>query len=160
MNATQKPTPHQKAGCSVREQSPRRLSRRRTGATAVEFAIVANVFFFMVFACIEFCHLNLIRNLVQDAAFFACRTSIVPGATIEEAQAEANRILSIAGARGATVTVNDGQQLGANTQQVTVTVRVPIASNSMIAYLLIHKDSFVATSTMRTERYDGFFGTN
>lgn len=135
-------------------------ARRRTAATAVEFAIVANLFFFMIFACIEFCHLNLIRNLVQDAAFFACRASMVPGATIEEAEAEANRILDIAGTRDATVTVNDGQQLQQNTQNVTVTVTVPIASNSMIAYLLVHKENLVATSTMRTERYDGFFGAN
>ena len=70
-------------------------AQNRDGATSVEFALVAPVFFLMVFICLEFIRLNMIRNLTQDAAYFAARRSMVPGATREEALAEANQVLGM-----------------------------------------------------------------
>ena len=60
----------------------RRRRKDREGATAVEFAIVANVMFVMVMTCMEFARLNMVRNLAQDAAYFAARKIIVFGACL------------------------------------------------------------------------------
>ncbi len=85
--------------------TPRRLISRplrqgdRSGVTAVEFAMVAPIFFLVVFICIEFCRLNMIRNLTQDAAYFAARDCIVPGASADEAIAAANHVLSLMNTR-------------------------------------------------------------
>jgi Flp pilus assembly protein TadG len=73
---------------------------RRTGAAAVEFAIVAPVFFILVIAAFEFGRINVIRHTADNAAYEGARIAMVPGATAAEAVAEAERILRIVGTRG------------------------------------------------------------
>ena len=55
-----------------------RKAKRREGVSAVEFAVVANVLFVLVFTCMEFARMNMVRNLTQDAAYFAARHVVVP----------------------------------------------------------------------------------
>lgn len=131
--------------------------KRRAGAMVVEFAFVAPVFLLILFTCIEFCRLNMIRNLTQDAAYFATRHCMVPGATAAEAQAEASRILSGMGTKGAVITINDGSGLDDDSSEVKVHISVPISENALFAPKFTGDISFTATTTMRTERYDGFF---
>lgn len=140
-------------------RKPRRL-RNRQGATLVEFAFVAPVFFMILFICIEFCRLNMIRNLTQDAAYFATRHCMVPGATTQEAIDEANRILSSLGTRGAVVVINDGAGLDEDSSEVKVQITVPVTENALFAPKFTGNINFSATTKMRTERYDGFFDTD
>ena len=72
-------------------------ARRRTGATAVEFAIVAPIFFTLVLASLEFGRLNIIRHTADQAAYEAARFAMVPGATAAEAKSKAESILKIVG---------------------------------------------------------------
>ena len=58
-----------------------KLATRRTGATAVEFAIVAPIFYTLVIASLEFGRLNIIRHTADQAAYEAARFAMVPGAT-------------------------------------------------------------------------------
>lgn len=132
----------------------------RAGTATVEFAFVVPIFLFCVFTCIEFCRLNMIRNLVQDAAYFASRRCIVPGATADEAIAEANRILGIMGTRGAVININNGQPLNESSSEVIVNISVPIASNALLAPKFLAAANFEASAVMKTERYDGFFQAN
>ena len=53
----------------------------RAGATAVEFAIVAPIFFLIMLASFEFSRLNVIRHTADNAAYEAARHAMVPGAT-------------------------------------------------------------------------------
>ena len=143
----------------------RRPSRRRMlglrgdrmGAAIVEFAIVANVMILIVFICIEFTRLNMMRNLTQDAAYFAARTAMVPGGTEADAIAEANRVLGIMNTQSATVTVNGGAGLDTDSRQIQVTVTVPISDNALFVPMFAGDKNLEATATMRTERYDGFY---
>jgi Flp pilus assembly protein TadG len=135
----------------------RRKTSNRTGAVLVEFAMVIPIFLLIVFTCIEFCRLNMIRNLVQDAAYYASRQCIVPGATSAEAQAEANRILSFMGTRGAIIVINNGAALTESSNEVSVQITVPIAQNALFAPRFITYPNFQATARMRTERYEGFY---
>ncbi len=121
----------------------RRLVNRR-GATVVEFALVAPVFFVLLVTSFEFSRLNVIRHTADNAAYEAARVGMVPGATATEAINEANRILNIAGTRGAQVSVNPAV-LTPNTQQITVTVDVPMDQNGWIT------PKFTAGRTMRSE---------
>ena len=125
---------------------------QRRGATTVEFAIAAPVFLLLVFTCIEFCRLNMIRNLAQDAAYFAARECMVPGATVEEAEAVVNRMLGGLGTRGVQITVNGGAGLNDDSERVTVEVRVPIGQNAIVAPKFTKQLEFVAVSNFRTER--------
>ncbi|MEM7477387.1 MAG: TadE family protein [Planctomycetota bacterium] len=140
---------------------PRRLRRRdrsnRDGASLVEFAFAVPIFVTSLFACMEFARLNMIRNLVQDAAYFSCRYCMVPGATESEAISEANRILDAMGTNGAQVIINEGNGLSDDSDEITVRITVPISQNALIVSKFTNQTDFVAESRMRTERYDGFY---
>ena len=128
----------------------RRNQKRRTGVTVVEFAIVAPVFFLVLFASIEFSRLNVIRNTADHAAYEAARTGLVPGATAAEAIAEANRLLNIVGARNATVVVTPSVLVDA-TPEITVTVTVPMAQNAFVLPRFF-SGPMVGEATLKTER--------
>ena len=138
-------------------QSARRQKKSRAGASLVEFALVLPVFILMLFICIEFARLNMIRNLAQDAAYYASRHCIVPGATEAEAIAEAQRILNSMGTRGATIVINDGQGLDENSASVKVQITVPLAANALLTSRFTNDIVLTSESVMRTERYDGYY---
>ncbi len=123
----------------------------RNGATAVEFAIVAPVFFLILFAMFEFSRINVFRHTADIAAYEAARVAMVPGATANEAIAEANRQLSVIGTRGATVTVNPAV-IDEDTQQVTVEVTVPMSQNAFVLSRFTDRAVLRSESTLRTER--------
>ena len=129
----------------------------RLGVTAVEFAVVANVLFMFIFGAIEFSRLHMIRNLAQDAAYFAARDCIVPGATEVEATAYAQEILGYLDVQGANIIINNGNGINENSNEVTVQVTVPIAENAIFIPWSSDEFDIVANATMRTERYDGYY---
>ncbi len=123
----------------------------------MEFALVAQLFFAITLICIEFVRLNMIRNLVQDAAYFGARYAMVPGATADEATQEAERILSVMGTRGATITINDGAGINEDTSNVVVRITVPIAENALLVPVYTNNAVFESEAEIRSERYDGFY---
>ncbi len=131
--------------------------RARQGMTTVEFAFVAPAFFLFVFVSFEFCRLNMIRNLTQDAAYFAARHCMVPGATSPEAIDKANEILGYMNTEGATVIINENEDITDDSDIVSVTVTVPVADNSLLVPKFTGDITFSATATLKTERYDGFY---
>lgn len=134
----------------ARRRSPNRRSARR-GATTVEFAIVAPVFLLVLFSMFEFSRLNVLRHTADNAAYEAARVAMVPGATVADAQAAANRLLTIVGARGATVTATPGT-ITPETEEVTVTINVPLDQNGWVVPKFTRGKSLTSRSTLRTER--------
>lgn len=129
----------------------RRTPRRRKGAVAVEFAVVAPVFFLFIFGCIEFGRLNMLHHAADNAAYEAARHAIVPGATSAEAKDRANATMDVFGVNGATVTIVPAK-LGLNDDQLTVTVEIPLDQNSWILPRFTGGRNVEGTSTLRTER--------
>jgi Flp pilus assembly protein TadG len=127
------------------------LKRRRTGAAAVEFAIVAPIFFVLVIGSLEFGRLNVIRHTADQAAYEAARHAMVPGATADEARDHADRMLRIVGARGANVTI-DPRNLGPEVNEITVTIDVPLAQNGWITPRFTSRTTIHAESRLKTER--------
>ena len=123
----------------------------RKGATAVEFALTAPVFFLFLLAAFEFGWLNVIRHTADNAAYEAARTVIVPGATAAEARAKADGLLNIVGARGARVTVTP-PVLTTDTDQVTVSIDIPMSRNGLIVPRFSSRTTLRSSSTLRTER--------
>jgi Flp pilus assembly protein TadG len=125
--------------------------QRRRGAVTVEFAITAPIFFLFLLASFEFGWLNVIRHTADNAAYEAARTAMVPGATAADARDEANRILGIVRARGATVTVIPST-IDVDTNEVTVKVDVPMNQNGLILPRFTSATTLHSEATMRTER--------
>ena len=123
----------------------------RTGAAAVEFAIVAPIFFILVLGALEFGRLNVIRHTADQAAYEAARHAMVPGATAAEARQQANRMLRIVGARGSRVDVQPSV-LGPDVDEITVTVEVPLSQNGWVTPKFTRNKTIVAMSRLKTER--------
>jgi Flp pilus assembly protein TadG len=66
---------------------PKLNRNHRRGATAVEFALTAPIFFVFLLSAFEFGWLNVIRHTADNAAYEAARAAIVPGATVADARA-------------------------------------------------------------------------
>ncbi len=127
----------------------------RSGATTVEFALVANVAFVMIMGCMEFARVNTIRNLTQDAAYYAARYVIVPGASESEAVEEAERVLNAVISDGYTIEVSP---IDFETEEVTVTVRVDFDQVGFFTPMFVpHNATIDASVRMKTERYTGFY---
>jgi Flp pilus assembly protein TadG len=128
-----------------------RQPKGRRGATAVEFALTAPIFFLFLLASFEFGWLNVIRHTADNAAYEAARTAIVPGATATEARTKADRLLRIVGTRGATVTVTP-TVVTPQTDEVTVAIDIPMSRNGLIVPRFTNQTVIRAEATMRTER--------
>jgi Flp pilus assembly protein TadG len=123
----------------------------RRGATAVEFALTAPVFFLFLLAAFEFGWLNVIRHTADNAAYEAARTAMVPGATADEATSKANNLLNIVGARSAKIKVTP-PKLTPETDQVTVSIDIPMKKNGLIVPRFTRSTTIHSSSTLRTER--------
>lgn len=123
----------------------------RSGATAVEFAIVAPVFFLIMLAAFEFSRLNVIRHTADNAAYEAARHAMVPGATASEAVSHADSILRAVGARDASVTITPAT-LGPEVDEISVRVDVPLARNGWVVPRFTSGKTLTTQATLRTER--------
>lgn len=132
----------------------RRSLVTREGATLVEFALVSNLLFMLIFGCIELSRMNMARNLAQDAAYYSARAAIVPGATAAEAESEGNRLMSSLFAGGYEV---DCSPIAEDSEEVTVTVTVDFDEIAFFIPMFMSGVEITSTATMQTERYSGFF---
>lgn len=98
--------------------------------------------------------MNMVRNLAQDAAYFAARHAIVPGATTQEAVDQAELVMGTMLSNGYTVQVS---ALDKDSTEITVTVAVDLGEVAMFAPYFLPETEFETVARMRTERYDHFY---
>jgi Flp pilus assembly protein TadG len=116
---------------------PARARRpRRRGAAAVEFAVVAPIFFVLCLGIIEFGRGLMVTELLNEAARKGCRKGIIEGTSTQQIKDAATNFLSTVGINGETaqVIINDGvgnvseaQTMPAYTE-ITVIVQVPVSN--------------------------------
>jgi Flp pilus assembly protein TadG len=127
----------------------------RRGAVTVEFSMVITLFFLITFGTVEFSRINIIRHAIDNAAYESARVGIVPGATVAEVEAVAQFHLNAVQLTAATVTVTPNP-LTAASDTVTVQISVPVAPNSWVMPNFSSGMTLDASSTLSTERYQGF----
>lgn len=121
---------------------------RRRGASAVEFALVAPVFFTVVLGIIEFGRAMMVCEVLTNAAGIGARTGAISGTDTATILNTVSNSLSDLKINGATVTVKVNGSAGEAKTAVTgdtiqVTVSVPFASVSWLS-----KASFLADRTL------------
>lgn len=126
--------------------------RARTGAVLVEFAICAPVLFMVFFASLEFSRVNMIRQSVENAVYEGSRRGIVPGATADDCRASAQEVLDCIFASDAQIDVSPSE-IDDETDEITVSVTVPVNSNSWVVPLFFDNMSVSGSMTLRRERY-------
>ena len=125
--------------------------RPRTAAVVTEFAICAPLLFLFFFASLEFSRVNMIRQSVENAVYEGARRGIVPGATADNCRDSAQVILNSISARDATITVAPSV-ITKDTPEVTVTVAIPVDSNSWVTPLFFAGKTITGSMTLRRER--------
>lgn len=126
---------------------------RRRGALTVEFALTAPILFAIVLGALEFSHINMVRNTMENAAYEGARQGIIPGATARDVRREARSILRAVGINGDRIRIQPGT-IANNTERVTVTVRVPLDRNGFIAPLFMKGKTLKRTVTLTRESLD------
>jgi Flp pilus assembly protein TadG len=132
----------------------RHCRSNRRGAAAVEFAIVAPVFFLLVFGMIEFGRMVMVQQVITNASREGARIAVLDGTTGAEVLAAVDDYLSPANLTGADVTVDPTEPSTAGYgEPVTVTVSIPFADVSWLpAPMFISGDTdLTATTVMRRE---------
>ncbi len=128
----------------------RRLTKtsiqRRSGAAAVEFALVAPLFLVFLFGTIELGRLALARNVIANSSREAARLAIIEGAQASDVIATAQYYASVGSVDNVTATMTESDST------VTVTVSIPFREVSWLPGPWFLKDQTLsATTTMRKE---------
>ena len=132
-----------------------RLCRRnRRGAAAVEFALIAPVFFLMILGMIEFGRMVMVQQVITNASREGARKAVLDGTSGLEVLTVVNTYLESARISGANVTVIPTEPSSAGYgEAVTVSVAIPFSQVSWLSTpMLISGDTELTASTvMRRE---------
>lgn len=131
-----------------------RRSIRRRGAAVVEFAIVAPVFFLLVFGMIEFGRMVMVQQIITNAAREGARIAVLPSSTTSQVTTAVNNYLTGVSITGATVAVNPNPPSSATYGSlVTVTVSIPFTAVSWTpSPFFLRSTTLNANCAMRTEQ--------
>jgi Flp pilus assembly protein TadG len=135
------------------ERPCRLFRRKRRAAAAVEFAIVAPVFFLLVFGLIEYGRMVMVQQIITNASREGARTAVLDGATTAGVQAAVTNYLTSGSISGATVTVNPNPPTTAQYgDPVTVTVSVPFSQVSWLpSPMYLGGKTLTSSTVMRRE---------
>ena len=127
---------------------------RRTGAAAVELALVTPIFFTLVFAQLETACLGMSTQVLTMAAREGARVAVINNSTQSDVQAQVNRVLSGAGITVSTVTPTPSNWSTApGGTPITVSLSVPYSQVSWFSTPLFFGSSILtASATMSSER--------
>ncbi len=139
--------------CSKLEKPCRSYRRYRRAAAAVEFAIVAPVFFLLVLGMIEYGRMVMVQQVITNASREGARQAVLDGATTAEVQTVVNDYLASGSITGATVTVTPDPPSDAEFgDPVTVKVSIPFSQVSWLpSPMYLGGKTLIATTVMRRE---------
>lgn len=137
---------------SLRRTRCLRQKPKRRGTAAVEFALVAPVFFLLVFGMIEFGRMIMVQQVLTNASREGARAAVLDGATSGSVTSTVNSYLAGAalGSASITMTPTDPTTAGAG-QPVTVAVQLPFSSVSWLPPMFLQGAQLSATTVMRRE---------
>lgn len=130
--------------------------RGRSGASAVEFAMIAPVFVALVLAQVESSRLGMVSQMMTTAAREGCRVAVIDGNTLADVQARVNSILNPSGITPTLFTVTctgtttwDQAPMGT---PITVSLSIPYTQVSLLGSPFFLKDAVInASATLSSE---------
>jgi Flp pilus assembly protein TadG len=127
--------------------------RKRRGVAVVEFAVVAPLFFLLVFGMIEFGRMVMVQQVITNASREGARIGVLDGATTADVTTAVNNYLTSASVHGATVTVAPNPPSSAGYgAPVTITVSVNFNQVSWLpSPMFLGGQNLSAVAVMRRE---------
>jgi Flp pilus assembly protein TadG len=137
-----------------RHARKRAADGRRRGVAAVEFAIVAPIFFMLIIGMIEIGRATMVQQILVNASRVGARTACTTSSTQQAAIDEATDYAEGVGVNGVTATCSPNPATAAAGTAITVTTSVPYSS---VSWLPIAKfmggRTLSASSVMRKEGF-------
>ncbi|QDV83381.1 TadE/TadG family type IV pilus assembly protein [Planctomycetes bacterium TBK1r] len=132
------------------------LRRRRKGAAAVEFALVAPFLILLVLGIIEFGRGMMVQQLLTNASREGAREAALPDATADSVKQKVVEFLSDASVSvsPSDVTVDPDPSAAFDNEQITVKVEVGYNEIGWINGSFLNGVTLSATTKMRSERLD------
>jgi len=129
---------------------------QRRGAAAVEFAIVAPLFFLLVMGMIEYGRMVMVQQVITNASREGARRAVLDGATTAAVQSTVTNYMTSAKITSPTVTVTPNPPSGAASgSPITVTVSIPFSQVSWLPTpMYLGAKTLTATTVMRREGTD------
>jgi Flp pilus assembly protein TadG len=124
----------------------------RRGAVVVEMAICLPLLFFFFLTALEMSRVNMIRQTVENAVYEGSRRGVVPGATADDCRNVAQGVLNSVSTNDADIDVEPAV-LNDDVDEVTVSIEVPINSNSWVVPFFFQDRVITSSMTLRKERY-------
>jgi Flp pilus assembly protein TadG len=133
-------------------RSPRRSDRR--GAAAVEFALVAPIFFLLVLGMVEFGRMVMVQQVLTNAAREGARVAVFDGATSDDVKAQVRNYLTAAHLPATDPVLDpvDPKTAGYG-DPMKVTVQIPFSQVSWLPspFLISGSTQLTASVVMRRE---------
>lgn len=128
---------------------------RRRGASAVEFAVVAPIFFLLIFGMIEYGRMIMVQQVITNASREGARRAVLDGATDSAVRTTVQNYLDGGRVTGTSRTVTISPTLGASVAAGTaITVTVSISFNDVSwlpAPFFLNGRVMTSSTTMRKE---------
>ncbi len=125
------------------------------GAAAVEFAVVAPIFFLMVVGILEFGRALMVQQVLVSASRVGARQAITLNATAWDVIDTVQEYAANAAVPGTAVTVSPSPDVAAPGQTITVTTMVPFDQVSwMPSPWFLGGKTLTSQSSMRKEGFN------
>ncbi len=155
-------TDHKQDGGSMASLTPpdgkldkvcRSYRKKRRGAAAVEFAVVAPVFLLLVFGMIEYGRMVMVQQVITNASREGARAGVLDGSSNADVLGVVNQYLTSGSISGATITVTPTNPEDAEFgDPVTVSVDIPFSQVSWLpSPMYLGGKTLSATTVMRRE---------
>lgn len=133
-----------------------RPNARRRGAAAVEFAVVAPVFFLLIFGIIDIGRGMMTSSLLTNAARAGCRVAVIDGKSDSDVKAAVDATVKGQGMSTPTTSVKvNGKTANASTavsrDLITVSVSVPVNEVSWLPTQWFVKGNITGQFTLQRE---------
>jgi Flp pilus assembly protein TadG len=130
-----------------RHSAKRRLPRQ--GVAAVEFALIAPVFFMLALGIVEFGRMLMVQSIITNAARIGARQAILSSGTTSNVDTAVSNYLSAAKISGATTTISPSLSPTPSAgTAVTVTVSVPCSSVAWTGIFPINMSSTTLSASV------------
>jgi Flp pilus assembly protein TadG len=138
----------------TRRRSSARPRIKKHGVAAVEFAIVAPVFFMLILGIIEIGRAMMVQQVLVNASRVGARQAALMSSTQSGVQSAVTDYANGVGIHGVTVSITPDPATVAAGQSVTVGASIDFASVSWLRTpWIMGGRSLSATSTMRKEGF-------